>query len=193
VGPRVWAAIGNVYRISAVVSYFLVASFGYSAIQLHQAGATSDAVIRPAALAVFCFVGAVLMWNAKGFMVSGNLLARLLGGLFIISWFITTAGIGLVVLGVVYLLTGEPDSSETYRPGKAPKSRFKPPRAWRATGRVGPSGATLYADSSRAKPAGIFDSWTPVQVRDKQNGLAQVVAASGEEGWIDLRTLMGGV
>jgi hypothetical protein len=192
-GPRGWAAIGNVYRISAVVSYLAVASFGYSAIQLNQQGAPSDVVLRPAAIAVFCFVAAVLMWNSRGPLVSGNLIVRLVAGLFMISWFISTAGLGLVFLGIVYLFTGEPDSSETYRPGKAPKSRFKPPRAWRATGRVGASGATLYADSSRGAPAGIFDSWTPVQVTDKQNGLAQVVAASGEKGWIDLRTLTEGV
>ena len=49
---------------------------------------------------------------------------------------------------------------------------------------------TLYPEPNRHGTAGIFDSWTPVQVMDRRDGYAQVVAESGEGGWIDLRTLM---
>lgn len=192
-GPRVWAAIGNVLRISAVFGYLLTLMFGYRAIQLSQQGASSDAVFGPAAASVAFFVMAILLWNVKGPLVSGNLIVRLLVGLYMLWWIISTLGFGLVLIGIVYLFTGEPDSSEVVRAGKAPKPRFKPPVGWRATGQVGPSGATLYSDPDCRAPAGIFDSWTPVQVTDKRNGSAQVIAESGEGGWIDLRTLAEGV
>jgi hypothetical protein len=192
-GPRAWAAIGNILRISSAVSYLGCAVFGYRAIQLSQVGAPRDFVIEHAALSVASFVFAILLWNVKGPLVSGNFIVRLLVGLYMLFWIISTLGFGLIFIGIVYLFTGEPDNSEVFKKGKAPKPRFKPLAEWRATGRVGPSGATLYADPYRAAPAGIFDSWTPVQVMDKRDGYAKVVAATGEGGWIDLRTLTDGV
>ena len=84
----------------------------------------------------------------------------------------------------------EPDEhrASTVEPRK-PKPRFKAPRNWQATGRVGPSGATIYSDAVGGDQAGIFDSFTPVQVTDRRDGLAHVVAATGEHGWIDMRVL----
>jgi hypothetical protein len=46
-----------------------------------------------------------------------------------------------------------------------------------------------YGDEHRDGSTEIFDSWTPVQVTDRKNGLAHVVAATGQRGWIDVRTL----
>ena len=57
---------------------------------------------------------------------------------------------------------------------------------------MGPSGATLYKGPVSEEPDGYFDSWTPVQVVESQNGLAHVVAATGQRGWIDVRTLTVG-
>jgi hypothetical protein len=98
--------------------------------------------------------------------------------------------------GVIYLFTGEPAAYDYYGfrgKGKEPKPRFAAPADWRPTGRVGPSGAMLYARPDSPDSAGIFDSFTPVQVVDKQNGFAHVVAATGQRGWIDDRTLTEGV
>ncbi|MEP7378437.1 MAG: hypothetical protein ABI725_02635 [Chloroflexota bacterium] len=192
-GVRTWAAIGNVLKISAALGYLAAAFIGYRAFQLKQVGASGDLVLAAAAVTVLMFAVSILLWNLRGPLVSGNLIVRVLVGAYMLLWVISTLGLGLIFIGIVYLFTSEPDSSELFRRGKPPKPRFKAPAAWRPTGHVGASGATLYADENLQQPAGIFDSWTPVQVVDKRHGLAQVLAESGERGWIDLRTLAEGV
>ncbi len=192
-GPRAWAAIGNILRISAVFGYLSTGLLGYQAIELNQHGAPSNVVFVYAGAAAVSLVVAILLWNLKGPLIRGNLIVQFLVGAYMLLWIISTLGVGLIFIGVVYLFTGEPDETYFYTKQKAPKPRFKPPANWNATGRIGPSGATLYANPNRETPAGIFDSWIPVQVMDKHNGWAQVVAESGEGGWIDLRTLTEGV
>jgi hypothetical protein len=188
-GPRAWAAIGNYLRITAAISYMVAAMMGYWAIDASQHGAPGSVVQRDAIGAVVFLVGAVLFWNLKGPLVSGNLIVRLIVGVWTLGYVISSLGLFLVVLGIIYLFTGQPDSSETYRKGRAPKPRFKAPHSWQATGRVGPSGATIYSDAIGGDQAGIFDSFTPVQVTDRRDGLAHVIAATGEHGWIDTRVL----
>jgi hypothetical protein len=188
-GPRAWAAIGNYLRIGAAFSYIGAAILGYLAIDASQHGASGSVVQRYSIVAVISFVSAVLLWNAKGPLVSGNLIVRLIIGVWMLLGVITSLGLLLIVLGIIYLFTGEPDSSETFGRVKAPKQRFKAPANWRATGHIGPSGATVYSDAVGGHPVGIFDSFTPVQVTDRRAGLAHVVAATGESGWIDTRVL----
>ena len=138
------------------------------------------------------FVVSVIVWNLKGPLVSGNVIVRLIVGVYMLLWVISTVGLGLVFIGIVYLFTGEPASYDLVRKGKPAKSRFKAPRNWQPTGRIGPSGATLYTQAAGGAPVGILDSWVPVQIVDKRNGLARVVAATGEGGWMDVRTVTEG-
>ena len=91
---------------------------------------------------------------------------------------------GALAILIAHIMFGNRD--------KEPKPRFKAPAGWYATGKVGPSGAMLYDGPGSGDAAGIFDSFTPVQVVDKQGGYARVVAATGQGGWIDLRTLSEG-
>jgi hypothetical protein len=190
--PRIWAAIGNLLKISAFFGFVGATFAGYQVFQLRELGARDDLVLRGAAVTAAMFVVALIVWNLKGPLVSGNFIVRLLVGLYMLLWVISSLGLGLVVIGIVYLFTGEPAAYELVRKGKPPKSAFKPPRNWEPTGRIGPSGATLYTDAARGAPAGILDSWIPVQIVDKRNGLARVVAATGEGGWIDVRTVTEG-
>jgi hypothetical protein len=118
---------------------------------------------------------------------------RVLVGLYMISWIVSTVGFGLLAVLIVYLFTGQPSAYDTAPKGKPAKPRFKAPANWTPTAKVGPSGAMLYTDSNRSAASGLIDSYTPVQVVDKQLGAARVVSASGEAGWIDLRTLTEGV
>jgi hypothetical protein len=192
-GPRVWATFGNILRLSSLGFYLIGGLLGYSAIQLYQARVPIDRVLVPVGFGALCFVAAILLWNAKGPLVSGNFIVRLIVGLYMLTYVVTSLGTALIFIGIVYLFTGEPASYDLVRKGKEPKPAFKPPRNWEATGHIGPSGATLYTDATSGQPAGILDSWIPVQVTDKRNGLARVTAATGEGGWIDLRTLTEGV
>jgi hypothetical protein len=188
-GPRIWAAIANILRVSAAVSCLAAFGFGTRAIEYNQRGAPDSLVMETAVLAVGSFAVALLLWNLKGPLVRGNLVVRLLVGLYMLLWVIGTLGLGLIFILIAYLVTGEPDHYDTVGKGKPPKPRFKAPANWSPTARVGPSGAMLYADANRVAASGIFDSFTPVQVVDRQGGFAHVVAATGEGGWIDLRTL----
>ncbi len=191
-GPRTWAAIGNILRISAVFGYLSGAVLGYRAIELNQRVATANLVPLYAGGAFVAFFVAVLLWNLKGPLIRGNLIARVLVGAYMLLWIISTLGFALIFIGIVYLFTGEPDNGYFFTTEKQSKPRNKAPHDWQPTGRVGPSGAMIYSTSNRASSIGILESSIPVQVMDKRNGLAQVVAASGEGGWIDVRTLMEG-
>ena len=191
-GVRVWAAIGNVLKISAAIGFLVALLIGQRAWELYQHDARDALVMETAIGAVVMLLASVLCWNLKGFLVRGNLIARVLIGLYMLGWVISTLGIGLVVIGIVYLFTGEPSTYDRTGGGKKQKPRFKAPSNWQPTAKVGPSGAMLYTDEYRMDSSGIFDSWTPVQVRDKRSGAAYVVAASGEGGWIDARTLLEG-
>ncbi len=192
VGPRAWAAIGNVFRISAVVGYLLCAVFASRAVELQQQRAPASPILAQAGGAVLFLVAAILLWNLKGPLIRGNLLVQLLAGAYMILWVISTLGLGLILIGIVYLFTGQPDDSYFHGKQRPPRQRFKRPSDWRPTGRVGPSGATFYSDANRAAACGIFNSSTPVQVTDRRNGYANVVTELGEGGWIDLRTLAEG-
>jgi len=189
-GARAWAAIGNLLKISAVGGFLgslVIASRAFE----HQVPA--NLVPAAWAMSIGGFVLSILLWNLKGPLVRGNLIVRVPVGLYMLFWIVSTLGFGLIVILIVYLFTGQPSAYDLVGKGKAPKPRFKAPANWRATAKVGPSGAMLYADASRAEASGIFDSFTPVQVVDKQGGLAHVVASTGEGGWIDQRTLTEGV
>jgi hypothetical protein len=100
--------------------------------------------------------------------------------------------LGLVFLGIAYLLTGEPEAKQSRvrndveRPA-AP--RYRRPSNWQPTRRVGPSGTTVYYDPDRTMPVAMLDSDVPVQVTERGEGVAQVVAQTGLIGWVDVRTL----
>jgi len=195
-GPRLWATIGNMFKIYAVLAFLTGIGLGYQAFQGKQLGLPGD---LPLVLGIFCaitFACAFLFWNIKGPLIRGNVIARVLFGGWVLLAVITSLGFYLIFVGIVYLFTSEPAAYDYYgmfgNRDKEPKPRFKAPTGWYATGKVGPSGAMLYNGPGSGDAAGIFDSFTPVQVVDKQGGYARVVAASGQGGWIDMRTLSEG-
>ena len=97
---------------------------------------------------------------------------------------------GPIPIGIVYLLTADPDPSDYQRSSpKRSGPRFKPPSNFQPTGRVGPSGATVYSDASRTMLIGHFESYIPIQILDERDGYSRVVAATGESGWVDSRTV----
>jgi hypothetical protein len=191
-----WAAIGNVFKISAAFGLVGTTLLAYGLIDANQRGIRKELIPPLAVVTVLSYAFCILCWNIKGPLIRGNLLARIVFGGWILLGVIFSFGFSLIYLGIVYLFTSEPAAYDYYgmfgSRDKEPKPRFKAPADWQATGHVGPSGATLYADSDRTESAGIFDSFTPVQVVERQNGLARVVAATGEGGWIDQRTLSEG-
>jgi hypothetical protein len=194
-GPRVWATIGNLFKIYAALGWILGALLGYRAIQANQQGLPSGYFLPLAGLAAVSFVVAILFWNIKGPLIRGNTIARILFGGYTLLGVITSLGLALIPIGIVYLFTGEPASYDYHGfrgKRKETKPRIKTPTGWQATGRVGPAGAMFYSGPGSGAAEGIFDSATPVQVVEKQNGYAQVVAATGQRGWIDLRTLTEG-
>ena len=192
-GPRSWAAIGNVLRISALFGYLSGGVLGYQAILLNQHGAANNLVLLSGGGAVASLVVAIVLWSLKGPLIRGNVIVRLLVGASMLLWVVSTLGFALIVIGIVYAFTGEPQSGDIFfTTEKQSKPRTKAPAHWQPTGRVGPSGAMVYSSANRAASVGILESSLPVQVMDKRNGLAQVVAASGEGGWIDVRTLTEG-
>jgi hypothetical protein len=188
-GDRAWAAFGNVLRLFSVMLFLGAAGAAIGTYELAQRG-PQNLVPFGVGIVVAALVFAVLFWLAKGPLVAGNGVVRVLVGLYMLLWCFSSLGFALVIIGVVYFFTGEP---ETYRgifnaaPPKQPT--FTPPHNWRATGLVGPSGAMLYSNAEQEAAVGVFDSWLPVQVLDKRAGLAHVVAATGQRGWIDERTL----
>src|SRR3954452_14311670 len=191
-GPRMWATFGNILRFQAIFLFLGGGLGGYRAIQLSQAGLGRDQVIPVAGITIGTFLLAVLLWNLKGPLVSGNMLARIPVGLLMLLSVVLSLGTGLITIGIFYLFTGEPQAYDTYRQGKSAKRQFSAPRGWHATAHIGPSGAMAYSQSTRDGSTGIFDSWTPVQVTERKNGLAKIVAATGQAGWIDVRTVIEG-
>jgi len=190
-GPRMWATLGNILKFSAVGAFLTCGLAGYQAIQLNQVGGTHDRVVLFAAAAIVSLLAAVLLWNLKGPLVSGNPIARFFVGLYFLLGVISSLGSYLLIIGIFYLFTGEPEvtSNYGYRAERAAQPQYSPPRGWHATASVGPSGAMAYGGEHRDGTVVVIDSWTPVQVVDKKNGLAHVVAATGQRGWIDVRTL----
>jgi hypothetical protein len=191
-----WATIGNIFKFYAVFALIGCALFGFQAIQLNQVGNQKQLVLPLAIAAVVSFGLCVLFWNVKGPLIRGNSIARIVFGGWILLGVIFSLGFNLIFVGIFYLFTSEPAAYDYYgmfgNRDKEPKSRFKAPANWHPTGHVGPSGATLYTDPGSPDSAGIFNSFTPVQVVDKQGGFAHVVAETGERGWIDLRVLTEG-
>lgn len=190
-GPRAWATVGNVLRIYAVFGYLAGAVAVYWTVQRYQEGSSDQAILNGCLTLAILFL-AILFWNAKGWLVHGDLIARLLAGIYMMFWVVSSLGTALIFLAVVYFFTGEPSSSDTEQAGPA-KPRHKQPANWQATGRVGASGAMVYSDTNRQSIVGMFESFIPVQVLDRKLGLVQVLAASGERGWIDSRTVIEGV
>jgi hypothetical protein len=188
--PRLWATFGNMFQVSAALGFVAEAVIAYRVIELSQQGLSTSWVILGAAGVVVSFLLSILFWNLKGMLLSGNFIARVLVSLYMASSIVFSAGFALIPIAVFYAFTGEPDVYATEPHGRPSKPRFTTPVGWHASGHVGPSGATLYTEPNRHGTAGIFDSWTPVQVMDRRDGYARVVAETGEGGWIDLRTLM---
>lgn len=187
-----WATLGNILKVSAVFGFLGVGLMGYRAIQMSQLGTSRELILPLAAATIGMFLLTVLLWNLKGPLVSGNPIARFLVGLYFLIGVFTSLGFSLLIIGVFYLFTGEPSAYETQREGRPARPRFSPPRGWHPTGQIGPSGAMAYSESNREGSTGIFDSWTPVQVTERENGLARVVSATGQAGWIDARTIIEG-
>jgi len=191
-----WATIGNVFKISAAFGFVGTTFLAYGLIDANQRGIRKELIPALAVMTVLSYAFCILCWNIKGPLIRGNPIARIIFGGWTLLAVIFSFGLNLIWIGIVYLFTSEPAAYDYYgmfgSRDKEPKPRFKTPVDWQATGRVGPSGATLYEGPEPEESAGIFDSWTPVQVVEKQNGFAQVVAATGQHGWIDVRTLTEG-
>ena len=190
-GKRTWAAIGNVLRISALGTFL---GAGVGAVVTYEAieqGASTSRILGFGVATVVSLIFGILYWMAKGPLVSGSpSFARWIAGVVMILWIVSSLGFALILFGIVYAFTTEPDDYRGILAAPEPvKPRFAPPVNWHATGRIGPSGATAYSDIDRAGMVAILDSYIPVQVMELQNGLAHVVASSGERGWIDARTL----
>lgn len=190
-GGRTWAAIGNVLRISALGSFLGAAVAGFAASEAIEQGAPTTHIFAFGVVTVVNLIFGALYWMAKGPLVSGSpSFARWIAGVLMILWIVSSLGLALIVIGIVYAFTSEPDEYRGTFAQRAPvKRRFTPPVNWHATGRIGPSGAMAYSDVERAGMVAIFDSYIPVQVIERHDGLAHVVASSGERGWIDARTL----
>ena len=184
-GAREWAAIGNVLKISAAFGFLASLFIADSA---YNRRLPADYVPVAWAVAIGTLLLSVLLWNLKGPLVRGSWFVRVPVGLYMLVWVIASLGTGLIWIGIVYLFTGNPSAYDAAPKGKAPKGP-KAPRNWSPTAKIGPAGAMLYRDSTRVDASGIFDSYTPVQVVDRQASAARVVAANGESGWIDLRSL----
>ena len=192
-GPRLWATIGNIFKIYGFFGFLTGLFLGYAALQADQRGDPEKLAVLIGTLAGVDLLLAVLFWNIKGPLIRGNLIARVLFGGQVLLSIIFSFGINLIPFGIVYLFTGEPSAYDYYPmfggKAKEPAPRFKAPRNWHRTAEVGPSGATFYSDANGGDAAGVLDSFTPVQVTERRDGLAHIVAATGERGWIDLRVL----
>lgn len=189
-GLRMWAALGNVMRLLSLPIFLGGGLVALAILDLLRDRGPTGPVVVASVVCALSVVMALLFWFAKGPLVSGSFVARLLVSLYMVLWLLSTAMLGLVVIGVVYLLTSEPDVYTGHFAERKPdKPRWAPPVNWQATGKIGPSGAMFYSDAEREATLGVFESFIPVQVVDRRNGLAHVIAATGERGWIDTRTL----
>jgi hypothetical protein len=190
---RLWAAIGNIFRVFAVLSLISGVLAVLNVINLYRARAGDNVVFIAGAFAALILVIAFLFWEAKPALVSGSpFWARWVAGIYVVLWLISSLGLALLFIGIAYLLTGDPQPSgirwrrEPERPAAA---RYRPPVNWQPTRRVGPSGTTVYYDPDRTMPVAMLDSNVPVQVTERGEGVAQVVAQTGLIGWVDVRTL----
>ncbi|HEV3483767.1 MAG TPA: hypothetical protein VG106_00055 [Vicinamibacterales bacterium] len=191
-GTRFWAAWGNVLRLTAVASFFVGGLVAIRTVDELQRGAPSDRVAIAAAGAALFLALAWLFWAAKPAMVSGRpWFARWLGGGYLVVSVISSTGLVLIFLLIAYVVTRSPEVDEGPWSRPPPAAPPKLPRDWRPTGRIGLSGATLYSDAARTASIGLLDAGTEVQVLGERDGFGYVVAASGHQGWIDLRTYTG--
>jgi len=190
---RLWAAIGNIFRVFAVLTFLGGVFAVFGTINLYRARAGDNVVFLAGAVAALILVLAFLQWEAKPALVAGSpFWARWLGGVYTSLWVIGSVGLGLVLIGVAYLLTGEPDASALHRSNEVERPvapRYRRPTNWQPTRRVGPSGATVYYDPDRTMPVARLDSDVPVQVTERGEGVAQIVVQTGVMGWVDVRTL----
>jgi len=189
---RLWAAIGNIFRVFAILSLIggLVAVL--NTVNLFRGRAGDNVVFISGAFAALILVIAFLFWEAKPALVSASPgWARWVAGIYVVLWIVSTVGAALLFIGLAYFFTGEPETPSVWRrePDRPAPPRHRPPANWQATGKVGLSGATVYSDPQRQEPVGILDSEVPVQVLDLGGGVARVVAKTGLGGWIDARTL----
>jgi hypothetical protein len=190
---RLWAAIGNIFRVFALLSLISGVLAVFNVINLYRARAGDNLVIFLSILAAVILVIAFLFWEAKPALVSGSpFWARWVAGVYVVLWLISSLGLALVFIGIAYLLTGDPEPGETRwrrEPDRPAAPRYKRPSNWQPTRRVGPSGTTVYYDPDRTMPVAMLDSNVPVQVTERGEGVAQVVAQTGLMGWVDVRTL----
>jgi len=190
---RMWATFGNILRINAVLGLIGAALGVQSTLDLLRTHRSDDLVLIIGTLSAAMVVIAVLYWLAKPALVSGRpFFVRWLVGLYMALWVFSSLGFALIIIGVFYLFTGEPDIEERrWRSPEAPAApRYRKPINWQPSGKVGPSGAMVYSDPQRTDHLGLIDSGIPVQVTDERDGYARVVAATGFAGWIDNRTLV---
>jgi hypothetical protein len=187
-----WAAIGNIFRVFAVLSLISGVVAVFNVINMFRARAGDNLVIFSSVLAALILVAAFLFWETKPALVSGDpFWARWIAVIYTVLWTVSSVGLALVFIGIAYLLTGEPETESHWRrePDRPPPPRYKAPVNWQPTRRVGPSGTTVYQDPDRTLPFAILDSDVPVQVTERGEGVAQVVAQTGLMGWVDVRTL----
>lgn len=195
--PRMWATFGNIARISAVFSFLLVGLTGYRAIERYQVVGVDGNVTRDAAAAALFLVTAVVFWLLKPVLITNRPavvgpIARAIVVVYMILYVIGTLGLGLILIGIVYLFTGEPASYEYARAAPGPQTpKYKAPTNFQASNRVGPSGAMLYSDAMRTELIGHFESYVPIQVIEQSGGFSRVTAATGQSGWVDSRTVGG--
>ena len=187
---RMWAAIGNLFRVFALVSVALAVMGAGRVVDWLRTSPPTNLVAVVAVIGLIDVGFAVLFWMAKGPMIDGSGVARLLGGVYMLFWVVSTAGFALVLLLITYFLTEDPAPRASIFDTRPQHMRkYKTPAGWHQDGKVGPSGAMFYGDEERESALGIFSSGIPLQVGEKRNGLAHVVADTGERGWIDLRTI----
>jgi hypothetical protein len=193
VNLRLWAAIGNIFRVFAVLSLISGVFAVVSVINLYRTRAGDNLVFISGAFAALILVVAFLFWEAKPALVSGSpFWARWVAAIYMVLWLISSLGLALVLVGIAYLLTGDPESTGVRwrrEPEHPVAPRYRPPVNWQPTRRVGPSGTTVYYDPDRTLPVAMLDSNVPVQVTERGEGVAQVVAQTGLIGWVDVRTL----
>jgi hypothetical protein len=193
--PRLWATFGNIARISAVFSVALVGLTGYRAIERYQVVGVDPNVTRDAAAGALFLVVAVVLWLLKPVLITNRPaiigpIVRLLVAIYMVLWVIATLGIGLIVIGIVYLVTAEPAAYEHARAAPGPQApKYRAPTNFQPTNRVGPSGAMIYSDALRTELIGQFESYVPIQVLDQSGGFSRVTAATGQSGWVDNRTV----
>lgn len=192
---RIWATLGNLYRIEAILGLLGIIPLASLAWDRYQLYGADDRFLTYAAVIVVGLVISWLLWMFKPVLISGRPMVigpilRFLVGLGAILSVVFSLGLALIPIGIVYLLTADPDPRD-YQRASAPRSgpRFKPPSNFQPSGRVGPSGATVYSDASRSVLVGHFESYIPIQVLDQRDGYSRVVAATGESGWVDSRTV----